>query len=111
MKALNVDDSQQPAFVCIKDAKDQTAKYWPTFTKKQQTLAIQLKDLVHSAYFRSNVYLNARDKFISIKVDRPQKADLLQNGDAFNVLKAFMNVNGIGEPIATVNNLLFRIMK
>ena len=110
MKQLNVDDSVQPAFLVRLDAETQHAKYWPTFTKTKQDHANKLKELAMNAYFRSRVYLNARDKFIVVKVDSPSLKDKLGNDAAFNNLNAFVIAADV-EVVATKNNLLFRISR
>lgn len=110
MKQLNVDDSVQPAFLVRLDAEEQHTKYWPTFTSTKQDHANKLKQLAVAAYFRSKVYLNARDQFIVVKVDRPSLKDKLSNDAAFNSLNAFVIAAGV-EVVATKNNLLFRIPK
>lgn len=110
MKQLNTDDSKQPAFVVRQDAAAQNQRYWPLFTKTKQDLANRIKALAQEGYFRSRVFINARDKFITVKVERPQRADALQQSEIMDQLKLVLDTNGI-EPIATKNNLLFRIPK
>ena len=110
MKQLDVDDSVQPAFLVRQDANEQHAKYWPTHTYAKQVAATSLKELAVNAYFRSKVYLNAREKFLVVKVDRPHHADKLQNTKQLKDLETFVRLYGI-EVLSTKNNLLFRISK
>lgn len=110
MKTLNTDDSRQPAYVVFADVKEQNEMYWPRFAKPKQELALRLKLAATNAYFRSKVYLNARDKYIVVKVDRPTAADKLQNGELISALHKFVTKHGI-DVVATKNNLLFRIAK
>jgi hypothetical protein len=110
MKQLDTDDSKQPAFIVRMDAEDQHRRYWPLFPKAKQDLALRVKEMARQAYFRSKVYMNARDKFISVKVDRPQLADALQQADIIEKLKEEVDQHGV-EMVATKNNLLFRIRK
>jgi len=110
MKQLDIDDSAQPAFLVRLDAEAQHAKYWPTFAKSKQDDALKLKQLATDAYLRSKVYLNARDQFIVVKVDRPSLKDKLNNDSAFNKLNAFV-IAATVEVVATKNNLLFRIYR
>lgn len=110
MKQLDIDNSVQHPFIIRQDAEEQSEKYWPTFNQVKQTIASRLKILVSSAYFRSKVYMNSREKFIVIKVDRPHMADKLQNGDQLSNLNNFVLENNI-EVVCTKNNLLFRIYK
>ena len=110
MKTIDNDDSKQPAFVVFADVKKQHDMYWPGFAKSKQELSMQLKLAATSAYFRSKVYLNARDKFLVVKVDRPTAADRLQNGEQLTALEALVTKHGI-DIVASKNSLLFRIAK
>jgi hypothetical protein len=110
VKHLNVDDSNQPAYVIQRDVDAQHIKYWPTFTKAKQDIAVKLKQHAVDTFFRSKVYLNARDKFITVKVDRPHMADKLQNAKQLAAMNAFVVANG-AEVAETNNALLFRIYK
>jgi len=110
MKQLDNDDSLMPHWVARAHAEAQTRMYWPEFTPEKQELALQLKQAVTDAYFRSKVYMNARNGFIVIKADRPSIRDQLNNEEAFTRLKSIVDKIGI-EPLATKNSLLFRIPK
>ncbi len=108
MKQLDTEESKQPAYVVRLDVESQNRKYWPTFTPAKQKLASQVKELACVAYFRSRTYLNAREKFISVKVERPQLADAIQQADELAKLKKLVDANGV-EMVATKTSLLFRI--
>lgn len=110
MKNLDIDDVKVPAFIARSEVNEDWKKFWPTFTVVKQRQAQALKELARCAYFRSKVYLNAREKFLVIKVDRPHLADKLQNTKELAALHAYTVSIGI-EPIATNNSLLFRILK
>lgn len=110
IKILDVDDSAQPAFIARNDAEEKYAQYWPTFSKSKQTTALKLRELARNAYFRSRTFLNARDRFIAVKIDRPQKADLLQNGNELTALNQFVIANGI-EVVGSRHSLIFRLPK
>ena len=110
MKTINIDDSRQPAFVVFADVKKQHDMYWPGFARSKQELSMQLKTAATSAYWRSRVYLNARDKFLCVKVARPTAADRLQNGEQLAALETLVTKHGI-DIVASKNNLLFRIAK
>ncbi len=110
MKQLDVEESKQPAYVVRLDIDAQNKKFWPTFTPAKQKLATQIKELACVAYFRSRTFLNAREKFIAVKVERPQLADALQQADEVARLKKLVDANGV-EMVATKTSLLFRIPK
>jgi hypothetical protein len=110
MLQTQVDDTALPPFIAAMDAQAQHKKFWPGFDVAKQEAAMDLSILCQAAYFRSKVYMNAREKFIAIKVDRPKLADKLQNDGAFDALHKATLALGI-EPVATKNNLLFRIAK
>lgn len=110
MKQLDIDDSKQSAYFVRMDAQSQHLRYWPLFSKARQDLSLRIKELACQGYFRSKVYLNARDKFIAVKVDRPRLADAIQQAEIIDRLKEEVDANGV-EMVATKNNLLFRIPK
>jgi len=110
MKVLNVDDTLLPGWIARKDAQNYHSENWPLYNKNKQNIAVKLRELAMAAYWRSNTYINARQKFIAVKVEKPQKADLLQNGEDLEILNAFVLANKI-EVSATKNNLLFRLYK
>ncbi len=110
MKTLLNDESAQPSFIVRLDAQEQHAKYWATHTLAKRTQATSLKTLAELAFFRSKVYLNAREKFIVVKIDRPHMADKLQNAKELKAMNDFVTLYGI-EVLQTKNALLFRVMK
>jgi len=110
MKQLSNEESLQPAFVVRLDAAAQHKKYWPEFSADKQKLALQVKELARVSYFRSRTFLNARDKFIAVKVERPNLSDSLQQADSMAKLKKLVDEHGI-ETVVTKTSLLFRIKK
>ncbi len=112
MKILQTEESAQPAFVCRMDAAEQHIKYWPLHTAAKRALATNLRAYAMAAYWRSRTYINAREKFIVVKVEKPQKADLLQNAKELAALESFVKANPDIVVLGTKgNNLLFRVMK
>jgi hypothetical protein len=110
MKQLNTEESLQPAYVVRMDVAAQHKKYWPEFSAEKQKLALQVKELARVSYFRSRTFLNARDKFIAVKVERPSLADALQQADSMAKLRKLVDAHGI-ETVVTKTSLLFRILK
>lgn len=58
MKHLDTDESKQPAFIIKQDVEAQHKKYWPLHKKANQELALKVKEIAATAYFRSRVFLN-----------------------------------------------------
>ncbi len=110
LKQLKVDETSLPVFVALRDAKQHHDANWKTYTVSKQQTAIRLKVLVQEAYFRSKVYLTARAKFITVKVDRPQQADVIQNCSQLEKVNDFVKKNGV-QVVSTKNSLLFRLPK
>lgn len=98
--------SRLPAYVCIADAKKRNAANVVLFTDAQIAEGEKLFDQVQSAYFRSRVYRNYREKFIAVKVDAPKTADKISADVA--KLNAFCVANNI-DIVATKANVVYRI--
>jgi hypothetical protein len=98
--------SKLPAFVCIADAKAKNEKNIVLWSDKQVVDANKFKDLVSNAYFRSRVYLNYREGFIVIKVDRPTVQDRVSK--AVETLDSYCVSHGIVK-LSTKANILYRI--
>lgn len=108
MKHLNVEKSKQPAYVVRQDVEAQHKKFWATFSPDKRKLALQVREIATLAYFRSRTFLNAREKFITVKVMNPTKADALQSYLEICHLKSLVDMHGI-ELVSTKTSLLFRI--
>ena len=113
MKQLDIDDAgPQYAYGAAIDAQAEHKKYWPTHTPAKQATAQQLKELAYSAYglVGSKVYLTAREKFITVKIDKPSVKAALTYPDELAAMHAFVIANGV-EVAASKKNLLFRVLK
>ena len=112
MKVLEHDEttSREHAFAAAVDAQKQHRIFWPSFTKDKQDIASDLKALCHAAYFGSKVYMNARDKFIAVKVDKPKASAAWLYATELAALNTYATKVGI-EPVTTINSLIFRVMK
>lgn len=108
MRTLDVDDTAQPKYVAALDAQAQHALYWADHDPLAKKQALAIRDLAVSAYWRSKVYLNARAKFIVVKVDRPHIADKLQNTEQLQELYNMVTFCK-AEVVQTKNALLFRV--
>lgn len=110
MKTLDMDEIKIPAYCVRNDVKEQNEKYWNTHSVENQRLSYKLSQALSAAYFRSKVYVNAREKFIAVKVSKPQKADILQQPNEIALCEKIVKDNGI-EVLQTKTSLLFRIHK
>lgn len=79
-KVLQYDEAEddQKAAAAI-DAKARDALFINNFTQTERNKAKAFADTVRSAYFRSRVFINYREKFIAVKVEKPQRADIISS--------------------------------
>ena len=113
MKQINIDDAApQYAYGAALDAQAEHKKYWPTHTTAKQQAAWELKELAYAAYgaFGSRVFLTARDKFITIKVDKPSVKSTWACADELEKMNKFVTKHNV-EVVASKRNLLFRVLK
>jgi hypothetical protein len=112
MKLLDNDETtcKEHAFAAHDDAEEQHKRYWSTHTKANQDVALKLKALCYAAYFGSRVYLTAREKFITVKVEKPSVSAARLYPTEMSALGAYTKKIGI-EPVASKISLLFRITK
>jgi hypothetical protein len=113
MKTLDIDDAApQYKQASAIDAQSCHKKYWPTHSHTMQADALKLKQLAYDAFGAcgSRIYLTARQKFITVKIDKPSvRAQWLYPAE-IKAMHAFVVSAGI-EPVATKRNLEFRIKK
>lgn len=88
------------------DARRRNALYEVQYTAKQRAFAEAFKDQVANAFIRSKVYLNYRERFMAIKVDRPSVRDRISSAVA--AVEDFCAKNGITVH-RTAGALVFRI--
>jgi len=113
MKTLNVDDAApQYAYGAAIDAQAEHKKYWPTHTTAKQHVAQALKELAYGAYglTGSRVFLTAREKFITVKVDKPSIKAAWANPQELEAMHKFTAAHNV-EVVASKRNLLFRVLK
>lgn len=112
MKQLNIDEVKDPqqAFGAALDAASQHRAYWATTDKATQDVALQLRDLAIAAYKDNKTYVNARHKFVTIKVEHPRVSVAWQYPTELTAMNDFVQQHKI-EVLSTKNNLLFRIAR
>ena len=94
-------------FVCKEDAKRRDAKNIGRYTLEQIKQARQLEEDVRSAYFRSRVFVNYRERFIAVKVEAPQFADKVSL--AVRELDEACEENGIQRAQLAKGTIVYRI--
>ena len=113
MKTIDTDDAApQFALGAAIDAQEQHRMYWPTHTAVKQRIATNLKALAHDAYgyTGSKVYMTAREKFITVKIDKPKISTTWQRAAELQAMHQFVVTHNI-EPVASKKNLVFRVPK
>jgi hypothetical protein len=113
MKTLNIDDAApQHAYGAAMDAQAEHKKYWGTHSTSNQQKSRQLKGLAYAAYglLGSRVFLTAREKFITIKVDKPSVRAALSYPTELEAMHKFVTAHNV-EVVASKRNLLFRVLK
>lgn len=68
------------AYASAIDAQRRNLENIDLYTDEQVEHAIAVLDLVRSTFIRSKCYINYREKFIAIKVNKPTMADRLNAG-------------------------------
>ena len=77
--SYNDDDqkSRLPAWVCAEDARRRDTENITLFTPEEIEQGKLLFNKVQNAFIRSRTYMNYREGFIAVKVDKPKMADKL----------------------------------
>lgn len=90
------------------DAKRKSAEAQQYYSKTQQKEAATVFEAVRVSYLRSKVYLNYREKFYSVKVQRPSKADQLSK----EVTKVEKLLEDVGATkVVSAQGIIYRINK
>jgi hypothetical protein len=88
------------------DARRRNALYEGQYTAKQRAFAEAFRSQVANAYVRSRVYLNYRERFMAIKVERPSVRDRISSAVAG--IEDFCSKHGITAH-RTASAIVFRI--
>lgn len=76
-KVIENEDNHQPVWVVQESVDAQAKRYKGRYTKEQIVKAERIYERASSAFIRSRVFLNYRRDFISIKIDEPNRVDLV----------------------------------
>lgn len=85
MKELETKSAGQFAFAAARDAQRRNSNNKSTYTQEQIRKALTVRDLLDSAFSYSELYINYREKFISVKAEGARAKDRM----AREVVKLF----------------------
>ena len=100
------DSSKLPAWVVLEDIRKRNAKNADNFTPAQKQAAADFEARARSAYIRSRVFLNNREKFIAVKIDRPSVSDKIST--QVKELDRFAELHNI-KIVRTKANIVYHI--
>ena len=69
------EESKQPAWICVLDAKSRNERYSKLFSDDQKDFGDLLYQAVSNAYIRSRIFKNYRKQFLAVKVEAPKFED------------------------------------
>ena len=94
------------AYAAARDARMRAAAMWSHYTEKERVRAERMKLALELCYSAKGFHINPREKFISIKIDRPNIRDRAN----LRLLEADWAAEGIAK-IATAQGITYRIAK
>lgn len=94
------------AYAAARDARMRAAAMWSHYTDAERTRAERMKLALELCYSAKGFYINPREKFITIKIDRPRVKDLT----SLRLLEADYEAEGVTK-IATAQGISYRIPK
>lgn len=102
----NEEKSRLPGWLCVEDAKKRNAVNEALYSESERQLAEIFANQARNAYIRSRVYLNYREKFIAVKIDKPSVSDKISVAvDALN-----RDAEALGYTIVkTKSNIVYRL--
>ena len=94
------------AYAAARDARMRAAAMWSHYTDAERARAERMKLALELCYSAKSFYINPREKFITIKIDRPRVKDLA----SLRLLEADYEAEGVAK-IATAQGISYRIPK
>ena len=102
----NEEKSRLPGWICVEDAKKRNAQNEALYSETEKQLADMFAQQTRDAYIRSRVYLNYREKFIAVKIDKPSVSDKI----SVVVDALHKDAEALGYTIVkTKSNIVFRL--
>lgn len=105
---IDNESNVQNAWYARQDAKAKDAENIKLYTEAEIEAGRALERMVSSAFIRSRVFRQHREKFIVVKVERPVKAD--RDSHEVADIERFCDKQGY-KRIRTAGAILFRIPK
>jgi hypothetical protein len=105
-KELETKNAGFYAFAAARDARMRAAAMWSYYTDFERTRAERIKLGLELCYSARGIYINPRNKFITIKIDNPTVRDRAN----LALLEADYVKQGITK-IATAQGISYRIAK
>jgi hypothetical protein len=106
-KELDTQSAGYYAYAAARDARMRATAMWSHYTDAERTRAERMKLGLELCYSAKGIYINPRNKFIAIKVDKPSVKDrknlalLEQDYEAQGITKVLTN-QGVTYRIAKV---------
>jgi hypothetical protein len=97
--------SKQAAYLDVKRRSELAKQQYST---AQQQEAEALQQLTRQAFMRSRVYLTYRDKFYTVKIEKPTSADRLTR-EASNIEQMFSAIGA--EKAITAQGTIYRVKR
>jgi len=102
----NEEKSRLPAWLCVEDARRRDKQNAGLYTEAEKQAAEDFAAQARNAYIRSRVYVNNREHFIAVKIDRPSVSDKISV--AADVLHKHAESLGY-KMVKTKSNIVFRL--
>jgi hypothetical protein len=94
------------AWAAAQNARMRALAMWSHYTQAQKIRAERMKLALELCYHAKNIYINPREKFISIKIDKPRVRD----SKNLALLEADYEKQGV-KKITTDQGITYRIAK
>ena len=107
-KILNVSETAQPKYAAAIDAQRRNIENAGLWSKSTKEEAHRFVDAVKLAYPHSRVFFNYRLKFIAVKVENPDRRDMVSREAV--AVDTYAEFQGY-DRVLTKNALIFRIRK
>ncbi len=105
-KELETQSAGYYAWAASRDARMRAIAKWSHYSQEQQVEAERVKLGLEMVYWTKGIYVNPRDKFIAIKLDKPQ----IKDKKGLNFLEEEWEKKGYTK-ISTEQGITYRIPK
>lgn len=105
---LNVNESAMSTSAVKADIASKNAENIQLFTRGAREEAARFSEAVRQSYPRSRIFVTYRKKFIAVKVEKPQRNDMVSQKAA--AVDTYADLQGY-ERVTTRHAIIFRISK